>query len=121
MAGLLPKNVEMLEKMLDYTSIKHRVIANNIANVNTPGFKQSEVGFDGELKRAIENGEKVSAINPKVYKPNISTTRADGNNVDIDIEMGKLTENSLMYKIYAQLLSRRIRGLKDAITAAGKV
>ena len=64
---------------------------------------------------------KLSAIKPKVFKPDIAATRADGNNVDIDIEMGRLTENSLMYKIYAQLLSRRIRGLKNAIVAAGKV
>jgi flagellar basal-body rod protein FlgB len=121
MSELLSKNVKMLEKMLDYTSMNHRVIANNIANVNTPGFKQSAVSFDGELKRAIENGENISAVKVKVFKPNIAATRADGNNVDIDLEMGKLTENSLMYKIYAQLLSRRIRGVKDAIAMAGKV
>ena len=121
MTDLLPKNVRLLEKMLDYTALRQRVISNNIANINTPGFKQSEVNFQGELIKAIKNGDDVSDIRPEVVKPDIAVSRADGNNVDIDKEMGKLTENALLYKIYAQLISRRLRGLREAIEMSAKV
>ena len=47
--GLSDTNVVLLSKLLDLTSTKNKVIANNIANVNTPGYKKSEVSFEKEL------------------------------------------------------------------------
>ena len=49
------KSTELLSKMVDYTALKQKVIANNIANVNTPGYKRMDVSFNQDLKRAVEN------------------------------------------------------------------
>jgi len=63
MTALLPKNVELLEKMLDYSALRQRIIANNIANVNTPGFRQSEVDIQAlvaarsMINKALEIGK----------------------------------------------------------------
>ena len=121
MAELFSKNIQLLEKMLDYTALRQRTIAHNIANVNTPGFRQSDVEFDGELKKALESRKGLSRLQPEVYKPDIAPKRSDGNNVDIDAEIGKLAENALRYRIYAHLISRRLRGIKDAIKSAAQV
>jgi len=48
----IDKSSTLLEKMLDVSSVKHKVIANNIANVNTPGYKKMEVSFADQLEKA---------------------------------------------------------------------
>ena len=121
MSDLFGKNIQLLEKLMDHTALRQRTISHNIANVNTPGFKQSDVTFDGELQKAIEKEGGLEKLKSKIYQPDIMSTRADGNNVDIDGEIGKLSENALLYQIYAHLIARRLRGLKNAIAASAKV
>ena len=55
----IDKSVNLLEKMLDVSATKHKVIANNIANINTPGYKKMEVSF---AERRYETGETVCAL-----------------------------------------------------------
>lgn len=121
MSNLFPENFQLLEKMLDYSALRQKVIAHNIANVNTPGFRRSDVTFDGELKKALKNKDNLSKLEAKIYKPDIAATRSDNNNVDIEKEFGKLSENALLYQTYIWLISRRLRGLKEAIKSGSDV
>lgn len=124
----------LLEKALDVESLRRKIIANNIANVDVPHFKRSEVNFESELKRAIEHNQdpmkKVKAIKtdprhfdffePKDirsvgYCINLdynTTYRNDGNNVDIEKEMVDAAKNQMRYNAYINSLNGNYRILK---------
>lgn len=62
------KNNVILKKLLDFSSLNHKVIANNIANVETPGFTARKIKFDRALNNAIRSGDiqKISSISPEI-------------------------------------------------------
>jgi len=116
----IDKSATLLEKMLDVSSIKHKVIANNIANVNTPGYKKMEVSFADQLEKAVNESSvnKFDTLQPKIVisKEDASdTVRNDGNNVDMDKEVSSLVKNTLSYSIFTQLLAKKYEGIKSAI------
>lgn len=107
---------------MDASWARNESIANNIANVNTPGYKKDTVEFEGLLKDSLKRNTLVGTItNPRhipigqtdslsvkhqrVQHQNYSTRR-DGNNVDIDVEMAERAKNELWY----QSLSTRVNG-----------
>lgn len=116
----IDKSATLLEKMLDVSSVKHKVIANNIANVNTPGYKKMDVSFADQLEKALNESSvnKFDALQPKIViskEDTSETVRNDGNNVDMDKEVSSLVKNTLSYNIYTQLLSKKFEGIKSAI------
>ena len=116
----IDKSATLLEKMLDVSSVKHKVIANNIANVNTPGYKKMEVSFADQLEKALNESSmnKFDTLQPKIViskEDTSETVRNDGNNVDIDKEVSSLVKNTLTYSIYTQLLAKKYEGIKSAI------
>ena len=116
----IDKSATLLEKMLDVSSVKHKVIANNIANVNTPGYKKMDVSFADQLEKALNESSvnKFDALQPKIViskEDTSETVRNDGNNVDMDKEVSSLVKNTLSYNIDTQLLSKKFEGIKSAI------
>ena len=114
------KSISLLEKMLDVSAIKHKVIANNIANINTPGYKKMEISFSDQLEKVIKDtsSDKFDTIQPKIViaeNDNNDTVRNDGNNVDMDKEISALMKNTLSYNIYSQLLAKKMELVKSAI------
>ena len=116
----IDKSATLLEKMLDVSSVKHKVIANNIANVNTPGYKKMEVSFADQLEKAVNESSmnKFDTLQPKIViskEDTSETVRNDGNNVDMDKEVSALVKNTLSYNIYTQLMAKKIELVKSAI------
>ena len=121
----------VLQKGMDATSLRQQVISENIANINTPGYKKREVLFEGELKRALDKkynsgmeqtdarhfpgGRSLSGIGARIDASNATSMRVDGNNVDVDEEMTKLAENNIRFNTMAQLIAGRFTGLKNVI------
>ncbi len=117
-----------LEKGLEGLALRHRVLANNIANANTPGFKKSEVSFASELAAYLDRqprergvallagGADREEFRPRVYRVLATSQRVDGNNVDIEEEMAKLAENTLLYEAAVRQLSAKLNYLRLAIT-----
>lgn len=108
-----------LEKALDASLLRHKVIANNIANVSTPGFKRLEVVFEEKLK-ALLNKKPISfsqlkKIEPEIIEDQSSAWREDLNNVNIDREMVELSKNTLQYNLYIQLLNGKLDRIRKAI------
>ena len=98
---------------------RQRVIANNIANINTPGFKAGKVDFEEEISKAIQSGKysKVDNVTPKFNISNEeSFLRNDGNNVNLEMEMSKLGKTTRAYKTYLKLAKWRLDLLKGALT-----
>lgn len=112
----------VIAKSLDVAGLRHRVIADNIANAETPGFTRSEVSFCDKLKRALTAADadtairRVEDVQPEVQADLSSPVRPDGNNVSIDKEMAELTKNSLEYETLVQLFNLKSGMVKAAIT-----
>ncbi|MGE5584724.1 MAG: flagellar basal body rod protein FlgB [Bacillota bacterium] len=113
-AVLRDRTLVGLSKALDALSLRHEVIANNIANVNTPGFKARRVRFEDQLKSAIARGDPDSC-SPVIEEDQLEVRR-DGNSVDIDLEMARLAETTVMYSAISRLVSGRFDLIKYVIS-----
>jgi flagellar basal-body rod protein FlgB len=128
----------LLEKSIDVESLRRKVIANNISNVDVPHFKRSEVNFESELKRAIyENKYKkensyptrmsdkkhipfniqrnIKGVSPRINLDYSTSLRNDGNNVDIEKEMVDASKNQMRYNALITKLGNNFKLLKSVI------
>jgi flagellar basal-body rod protein FlgB len=119
-----------MEQMLDVAVLRQKVSANNIANIDTPEFKRSDVRFEELLNQQMNQsslagkrtnpkhipiGYQSTAVEPQVIQDQTSVMNNNLNNVDIDAEMSLLAKNQLRYNVIAQQVSHDIRNLKTAI------
>ncbi len=124
----------LLEKSLDVESSRRKVISNNIANVDVPHFKRSEVNFESELKRAIRQREDASnklpailtdekhipffverdlkTVQPRINLDYTTIYRNDGNNVDIEKEMVDASKNMMRYNAFVTSLNHNYKMIK---------
>ncbi len=111
------KNFTLLSKLLDLHSARHRVHSQNIANINTPNYRRREFKFDSALRNAMEGGTAAhyQGIVGWVDRPNTTPVRNNGNNVDIDMEMVSMKENTSFYEIYTQIYKKKAEMIKTAI------
>ena len=123
---------DYLERGLSAANLRHEVIADNLANINTPNFKRSEVVFEELLAKEIygDDGDKLPLVRThdkhlpvgkfplakaRVERDDTTTMRADNNNVDIDMEMASLAKNQLYYNALARQLSGHISRIKSVM------
>ena len=115
--SVTPAQFELLHQLLDAAGLRQKTLGQNIANVNTPGYKRLDIAFEEQLARQlIRSNELPVGLDPKVIHTQGLAERADGNNVDIDMEMGQLSKNSLLYQTYAQILTSKLSMMRSAIT-----
>jgi len=112
-----------LQAAMSGLAARQRAIANNVANVDTPNFKASEVRFEDALKTAIGRGQGAttaqSSLNRTVSQSSLldsTASRADGNNVDVDREMEMLGEANLNYSALTQVMATRITIMRNVIS-----
>lgn len=116
----LNSQFDLLGRLIDATEVRHRVISNNIANVNTPNYQRIEVEFEKQLAKELSGsthsqGDSTIRARPEMVVSQGLTPRADGNNVDIDHEIGQLNQNAMMQQTYIQLLSTYLDQMRTAI------
>jgi flagellar basal-body rod protein FlgB len=112
-----------LQAAMSGLAARQRAIASNVANVDTPGYKASEVRFEDVLKNAASQAKPGASINmsaldaaARVTTPIDATAlRADGNNVDVDQQMEMLSEANLSYSALTQAMSTRLGILRSVI------
>lgn len=123
--SLFDVTFSVLNKALDGSSLRQKTIANNVANVNTPGYKSQSVSFEDQLKRAVtgdtESGghsmqELIDEVEPSIAFDQSTSYRYDQNNVDIDGEMSKLAENQLYFAALSRLMEKKFRILQLTIS-----
>lgn len=121
--------LKLLEGGLDGLSLRNKVLADNIANVDTPNFKKSEVNFESILQSAIGKDTLlplktslpghmpgvITGAGAVVVQDNSTTIRNDGNNVDVDLEMAKVAENTIHYNSLAQALSTQLGIIRQSM------
>ena len=131
-------NMDILMAGLDGTSKRYENISNNLANVNTPGFKKSTVDFESQLSDVIANrntklplcktnskhmGKGAQSL--KNFEPTLkihedTSTRRDKNNVNPDVEMINLAKTSITYNALADRISGNLSKVQSVITEGGK-
>ncbi|QDU40256.1 Flagellar basal body rod protein FlgB [Maioricimonas rarisocia] len=102
---------------MDVAQLRHRVISHNLANVNTPGYRRLDVEFEGELARQLARSSDgdIQSVQPQVVAEEGLQERADGNNVDVDREMGQLNKNATLFQTYSQLLATHFSSMRRAM------
>ena len=102
-----------IESALDSVSLRQRVTADNIANMNTPGFKASRVEFEKDLASAMANGDPGSA-KPTVVAANESPS-ADGNTVNVADEQAILVKSEVQFDALVAAINYKFSTLRTAI------
>lgn len=123
-----------LEASLDLRLQRQRLLASNIANAETPNYQPVDLSFEGALSAALEDGEPappgfstsdpahldgVMPTEPEaadvVVRPDVTNT-LDGNGVDLDRELSRLTDNAIHYQTSVESARRRLALLNYVIT-----
>lgn len=135
MSGMIDKifdsSVQGLHKNLDITKKRSEALLSNIANVETPGYRAVDVNFGKELDRAFKSNSGVIKTTSEkhmnieansgvshVVADNTGTMKKDGNNVDLDLQMAKMSKNSGSFKGSAAMIRKKLDMLKQAIRFA---
>ncbi|QDT32812.1 Flagellar basal body rod protein FlgB [Thalassoglobus polymorphus] len=110
-----PEHIERVSVLAEVSELRHRVISHNIANVNTPGYQRLDVSFDEHLFKARRQGQASEGAAPSIVQEPGEITKMDGNNVDIDSEIGHLNQNSMVFQMYSQILSTHLNTMRRAL------
>jgi len=120
------KSIGLLQRGMDVASLRREVIANNIANADTPNFKRSTVNFEAQLKRALDSESQTPPLQAFMTDPRhipfdqkldwqtvmprrqldyLTQSKNNGNNVDLQEELMDSEQNQMMYSLMAQAAS----------------
>jgi flagellar basal-body rod protein FlgB len=105
-----------LERAISGASMRQSVLANNLANAETPGFRRMDVDFHDSLAQAMKSTD-AAAIESTSFTPrqDTQTMRADGNGVDIDTESAAMAKNGLEYEALVSVAKARIQITQSAM------
>lgn len=124
---LFGQTIRLLEANLDRRTHRHRLISRNLSNIDTPGYQGTRIFFEENLRKALDGDVMPTQLATthanhlpegvkKAFSEAPSEFLTDGD-VQIDIEMAKLSENNLMFQAMTQLLNKKYEVLKTAIKA----
>ena len=120
----------LIGKCLDAYTMRHKAIANNVANVEVPDFNRREVNFENELKQALNTGSRalcrthpkhipirksIDEIAPRINIDSSNPKLNAVNNVDIDMEMADMAKNQLNFNLFSTVLRMEYQRLRMAI------
>ncbi len=108
---------QILSKVLDLAAARQRVLSNNLANLNTPGFTRSDLKFTEELADAVRSGPRALAqLSVGPVQDESTPVRFDGNNVQLETELAEMSKNALLYQMAVQAMNSRLSMLRMAAT-----
>jgi flagellar basal-body rod protein FlgB len=118
LVGLFDVTQIALERALSGAAQRQQILANNLANADTPGFKRTDLDFHSQLATALASNGSSDELASQPFATQTDTSssmQADGNNVDVDTEMSKLSQNSLDYQSLVSIANARLKMLSTAI------
>lgn len=108
-------NAELLLRLMGAATERARVIASNIANENTPGYRRQVVRFEELLSGVLARGGDAASIEPQVETDQLTPARPDGNNVVMELELNASRQNRLLYETYAAILQTQFELVRSGI------
>lgn len=108
---------EMLLRLMSASTLRARVLSENIANQNVPGYKRQVVRFEELLAERLKAGARsLDAVEPLIQTDTATPSSPDGNNVSLELESNSMRENSLLYQTYAAILQTKNEMLRASIS-----
>jgi flagellar basal-body rod protein FlgB len=133
---IFDRTMQLLQRNLDLRSARQRVIASNLANEETPGYRASELNFMDQLRSAhqgrlpvvlaatqprhfgLHGAQGVQAVAGRLNEVPAGDLPLDANSVNLELEMAKLSDNAMQYNTAATILAKKFQGLLSAIRDA---
>lgn len=125
-----------LFEQLNFRGERQKVISSNIANINTPGYKTKDLVFENELNDSLltnslemkaTNSRHISTINSSSMNSNPQLTQVknleeqnDGNNVNLDTQMGEMSKNKILFDAIQSSIKRDSRLFRSVIESSAK-
>jgi flagellar basal-body rod protein FlgB len=124
-----------LYEQLNFRGERQKVISSNIANINTPGYKTKELVFEDELNNSINNSLQLKATNSR-HMTNINSSQVnsnpkltevtnleeqnDGNNVNLDTQMGEMSKNKILFDAIQSSIKRDSKLFRSVVESSAK-
>ena len=111
-------SARLLGALMDAAALRARVLSANVANQNTPGYTRQVVRFEELLRSAVERGRgpaELERVAARVEPDRLTPARADGNNVNLELELSAARENRLLYELYSAIHTTRSELIRAAI------
>jgi len=133
MAGLFDRDITLLERSLEFRSRRNALLAGNVANIETPGYKAKDLVFEQALGDALKAQEPsplvttnprhmdgrdhtpLELVQPRTILSANPVGSVDGNSVQLEHEMAKLAENQIAYQALAQMITHKFLQLRTVI------
>ena len=112
------KILGLLETGMKAEGLRQQSIANNIANLQTNGYRRSDVNFESVLNKALGKGESFNpeSLDFETYQTRNTPINENGSDVSLDSEAGEMVKNSLRHSAYMMLLKKKYQQITAAIT-----
>jgi flagellar basal-body rod protein FlgB len=107
---------DLLQSGLKAEMLRQKAIAGNVANMETPNYRRVDVRFEELLAKALQASDYEDVeIDPEIFQPRQTPIKSNGNDVNLETEVGKMVENSLKQTAYVRLLNKKFQQYQLAI------
>lgn len=138
--GIFDGTFKTLERSLDIRMMRQQLLSSNVANLDTPGYRALDIDFRESIRRAMEAEDRealeerwIEAVERGFRAQDRPEARLeivgvdglmvgpDSNSANLELLMGRLHENALLYRVATDMIGRRFQGLRSAIEGAARV
>ncbi len=114
--------IALIEAGIKAEGFRQKAIANNVANLETPGYRRIDVKFEELLAKSLDSSGSVdlSELEPQIYQPKQTLVKLNGNDVTLENEVGAMIKNSLRYTTFIRLLNKRYRQIELAMNVGAR-
>ena len=108
---------DIIEAGIRAESLRQKTIGNNVANLETPGYRRKDVNFTDLLAKAIDADGAVDLgdIEAEIYQPGTTPVNSNGNDVSLELEVGEMVKNTLRHKALIRVLQKKYQQIDMAI------
>jgi flagellar basal-body rod protein FlgB len=109
--------IDIIDAGIKAQTLRQKAIANNIANLETPGYRRIDVKFEELLNKCLRSSEEfdLSDIEAELYRSKNTPVKSNGNDVNLEAEIGQMIKDTLRHKAYIRLLSKKYNQIDLAI------
>ena len=109
--------VDIIDAGIRAETLRQKAIANNVANLETPGYRRIDVRFEELLDRCLRSSEEfdLSEVEAEIYRPKQTAVKSNGNDVNFEAEIGQMIKNTLRHKAYIRLLNKMYKQIDLAM------
>ena len=109
--------LDLIDAGVKAETLRQKTIANNIANLETSGYRRVDVKFEELLAKCLRSSGEfdLSEVEAQIYQPKQTPVKSNGNDVDLEAEVGQMIKNMLNHKAYIRLLSKKYNQIELAM------